>query len=131
MANKFNFDKVISDFRKVKARMMKDISQETLKHFDKSFPNEGFTDSALSKWKLRKFDYPWNILEKTGKMRRGTKISYISLAKCVIVNDVPYAKYHNFGTTRLPVRQFVNRSLNLDNKCVDIIEKNMINIFKI
>jgi phage gpG-like protein len=74
------------------------------------------SDESGSQWPPRKHKYPWPILRKTRKMlgaasRLGApgnihRSSGRKLRLGISNSDVPYAKYHQYGTIRLPVRRF-------------------------
>jgi len=67
-------------------------------------------------WPPRRHHYTWPILRKTLRMKRAASQlgapGNINRARGrelwlgISDADVPYAKYHQFGTTRLPVRRF-------------------------
>jgi phage gpG-like protein len=74
------------------------------------------SNESNASWPPRKHKYPWPILRKTRRMhnaasRRGavgniTRTAGKRLVLGIRGSDVPYAKFHQFGTSRLPVRQF-------------------------
>lgn len=74
-------------------------------HFDKSFRNQGFTDTTLQPWKRTKSGKSnlfgsvtrRAILVQSGRLRRGTRRAAITGRMVRIVNDVPYAEAHNEG----------------------------------
>jgi phage gpG-like protein len=99
------------------------IGVEGLKHFDKSWDKEGFTDKSLSKWKPREWkktthkkkggqrkDYKrWKAKNKGRKLLMSHRsdtdgghlrhsISYrVVGTKTIFYTDKPYAKVHNEG----------------------------------
>lgn len=54
-------------------------------------------------WPRRKRSYPWPILEKTGKMRRGFA-KKVKSSEAIITNRVKYFKFHQAGTKRMVKR---------------------------
>ena len=65
-------------------------------------------------WKERQKGYPWPILERSGKMRKGFKFKAGRVA-VEIYNIADYFKYHQSSkprSTRLPRREM----MKLDNK---------------
>lgn len=73
-------------------------------------------DSSGATWAPRTRQYPWLILRKTLKMINAasqlsatgniTEVQHRRMVLGIRGSDVPYAKYHQFGTSRLPRRQF-------------------------
>lgn len=73
-------------------------------------------NSAGTQWPPRKHKYPWPILRKTRRMMTaattkgapgnvaGTFGRQLRLG--ISGSGVPYAKFHQYGTIKLPVRQF-------------------------
>lgn len=58
------------------------------------------------KWAPRKRMYKWAILEKTGKMSHSFRGKSDSNS-AEVTNTVSYAKWHQLGTRRLPVRNLI------------------------
>lgn len=81
---------------------LKNIGGELQKTFQLNFAQAG---GLFGGWAPRKQDYPWPILNKTGRMRQGFRQS-VNATTLLISNDVPYFKYHqsNQPRTRLPRR---------------------------
>lgn len=70
-------------------------------------------------WKRRKYGGR-GTLERTGKMRR----SYIAQAHTMsvdVINTIDYAKYHHFGTSRMPKRVLVGVGGRIMNTVADIL----------
>lgn len=73
-------------------------------------------DQFNSTWPPRKHSYPWPILRKTKRMMRAASQRNApgniqrTLARRLVLGisnaEVPYAKFHQYGTSRLPVRRF-------------------------
>lgn len=57
-----------------------------------------------AQWQKRKRNYPWPLLNKTGKMKDGFKAEIYS-DKAVIKNPTRYFKYHQMGTKNMPARK--------------------------
>lgn len=90
-----------------------DAQDESIKFFKKSFDNKGFTDETLIRWKRRKKQQPWGLLNKTGTLKNSIrKLSKTKLSFSV-GTTLSYASYHNDGTNRLPKRQFIGDSRKL------------------
>lgn len=78
------------------------IGGELQKTFQMNFAQEG---ALFGGWADRKKDYPWPILNKSGRMRQGFRQN-VGKQELLISNVVPYFKYHqsNKPRTRLPRR---------------------------
>lgn len=50
------------------------------------------------------------ILVRTGTLRKGTRIKNIKDDEGTIANEVDYAKYHQFGTKKIPQRVVLDTS---------------------
>ena len=63
------------------------------------------------KWKERKVqDQSRQMLVKTGRMRQDIRVTERGMNHRRVGTTVPYAKYHNEGTDRLPQRKFIGAS---------------------
>jgi len=145
----FNEARKISEARKqmhIAVNAMRDeIKSATLKHFDKAFVDEGFTDRAFWHWKpikrhLRKPQYKdMPILQNTGRLRRNTKAfanSNQNGFKIRFTNSTKYAAVHNEGLRagrgsgfKMPKRMFMGYSLVLDRKLQKIFNTRIRRIF--
>ena len=88
--------------------------------YQKNYPSKGAT--LNQPWPPRKRSYPWPILVKSGRMK-GAYTSKITSKDLTIQNQSPYAKYHQFGTTKLPVRSIIGITPKLLNEIKKIIQK--------
>lgn len=82
----------------------KQISSDLLKSHQINFQSQGTRFG--SRWPARKYVYPWQILNKTGKLSQGFKGTSTNNS-ATVTNTVSYAKYHQLGTKRLPVRNLI------------------------
>jgi phage gpG-like protein len=79
-------------------------------------------------WPERKRTYPWPILNKTGKMKNQSlselKI-WLRQGQLNILNvySTVYAKFHQYGTGRLPVRKFVKLLDQEKEQIINVIKK--------
>jgi phage gpG-like protein len=82
-------------------------------------------------WKLRKREYPWPILQNTGRMKGGFKSQAWPL-KAEIWNVVDYFKYHQSRTPRIKMPRRVMMKLveQLKNKIVKFIQAGVIKRIK-
>lgn len=96
--------------------LRKEIANQAVNHFKDSFREQGFEDSHITPWKKRKkADTGRAILVRTGRLRRSFSAKY-GTNKIVIINDTPYAVFHNYGTKKLPQRRFMGESKSLSKK---------------
>lgn len=81
---------------------LRSIGSELQKTFQLNFAQEG---ALFGGWAERKKDYPWPILNKSGRMRQGFRQN-LGKTELLITNVTPYFKYHqsNKPRTRLPRR---------------------------
>lgn len=81
---------------------LRSIGSELQKTFQDNFSQEG---GLFGGWAPRKKDYPWPILNKTGRMRQGFRQN-LGKTELKLYNVVPYFKYHqsNKPRTKLPRR---------------------------
>ena len=144
----------------IESDTLKDIiGVEAVNHFKESFTNEGFTNESLTRWeevKRRTPSSPWyghsgqlggftqartlaKILHgETGELQNS--IRYIPILNGVrIVNSAPYAAVHQFGLPakiyskkefKMPARPFMGKSVELQRKITEKIEKEIIKIIK-
>lgn len=134
--NRFNFDRVIKNLKRVKSDLPKQLSKDTLNYFVASFNKEEW-DGV--KWKevqrrtpgTNAYKYPL----KKGLQRRdahilvgsGYRVRGGTLRRALIgseetatfekvsfrVRDVDYAEYHNDGAANLPRRRFMGQTRHL------------------
>lgn len=99
-----------------------DVGKLAAEWFKTSFPlsvndNGGRkTNESAEGWEPRKKKYLYPALTKTGKLKKSIKAE-----KNVVKTDVYYASFHNDGTDRLPQRQFIGDSKEMDNKMLKYI----------
>ena len=109
-------------------------------HFRDNFRASGFVDDSLKQWtRSKRQDDPKHPDRsyKTLLSRRNYLYKSISKriepAKAIVYTDVPYAAAHNEGTTnagrshnvRIPKRQFMGKSKQLDKKCLKLIDEEL------
>ena len=91
---------------------LRSIGSELQKTFQDNFSQEG---AIFGGWAPRKQDYPWPILNKTGRMRQGFKQN-LGPHELLIYNVVPYFKYHQSNKPRAHLPRRVMMKINNDNK---------------
>jgi len=100
----------------------------SVNHFTKSFSDGGFTDESLERWKPRKKRERGGsraVLVKSGRLRRSLRSRRLGNLAVKIMTDVPYARVHNNGEGRMPKRQFIGYSGQLNRKLMAFIDKNI------
>ena len=115
------FIKKMLDFPK-NSSIKDDVGKLAVEWFKESFPlsvndNGGRkTNESEGGWEPRKKKYLYPALTKTGKLKKSIKSE-----KNVVKTDVYYASFHNDGTNKLPQRQFIGDSKEMDNKMLKYI----------
>lgn len=134
----FNFKKKIARFKANKKKLPVAIGALAKSHYLASFRNEGFTDTTLSPWAGRKRG---NRSDRNNKARRGLLVDKGHLRHSIRVvratwnrieagsTGIKYARFHNRGEGQ-PKRQFVGRSVVLNNKIRNRIRRDTKNIFR-
>lgn len=146
MADKFNFEKVISNFAKLKTTLPVVIANEAQNFFAKSLQQGGFTDKSFKAWEPRANETKKTkgkaILVKTGKLRRAVQnsIREKTFSKIRLMIDgatIPYASVHNNGERsgrgagfQMPKRQFIGDSEELRKKQRATIIKQIDKVWK-
>lgn len=145
MADKFNFKDLERKAGKAMRESIVEISNMAKNHYVQSFRDGGFTDENKEVWKPRKQEDKKRAgratLVDSGELRRSVVVKNINLQqlKVVIGSDLPYAAIHNYGLNgkawgkypfKMPQRQFIGKSEQVDKKAVKIIEKRIDILFK-
>lgn len=150
MASKFNFEQVRRNFEEeVKRTLPVKLANQAQNFFAGSFRNQGFTDSSLVAWETPKrriegtpeWKYPKSkglgrrtkaTLVKSGRLRRAVQdcIKEVTFERIRLLIDVPYAKFHNDGTDKLPQRKFIGDSVTLRAKQKELINTTILKIFE-
>lgn len=100
-------------------------------HFLDNFKNKGFVNGGVLAWKKRKDSRNTrSLLVKTGRLKQSIRVKRYNSNEVVIGTDTPYASYHNEGTERLPKRQFIGDSKELDAKVKATIIQEIDKLFK-
>ncbi len=140
--------------QKIKS-LPKKLAVEANEFFEESFINQGFTDSSYERWQNRKtivknntaYDAGKNglvrltkkgnlysplksasnrrgILMLSGDLRRSLKNTVVG-NQVAVYSNLPYAKFHNEGGKKMPKRQFMGNSQQLNNKLLKIINEEL------
>lgn len=114
-------NKYIKEFKKFKKVVPDDIAKTSVEFFKGSFKRQGFHDTGLKRWTPNKYRTGRKILIKSGKLRDSIKAGRISFKRTVIYTNVSYAGKHNYGTTKIPQRQFMGKSKLLNKRIKRLI----------
>ena len=143
--SKWNFDKVINNFQKVKQELPVLLATQAENYFTDNFRKQGFEDSKWQEVQRRipdtkAYKYPKRkglsrrkkpILIGTGRLRRAVsnskKIATWNLVRLEV--NLPYAENHNEGIT-LPQRQYMGDSATLRKKQRALIIKTVDRIWQ-
>lgn len=103
MSNQFPhpFKFVITEYRKMRAKLPREVSNIAVAEFKQNFVLEGYRGAnGNTWWKKRKHDTTKSrgrkILSGTGRLKRGIQPEP-TFDKARVINAVPYAKAHNEG----------------------------------
>ncbi len=139
--------------RKALEAAIVDVGNTARVFFIDNFRKQGFDDKTVQKWQPRKRqtyrtrtgkvvdDRTRATLVKTGDLRRSIIRNPANRAALTvkISTDLPYAAIHNNGLVgkafgkhsfKMPKRQFIGDSYNLNEKVKKVIIKRLDNVFK-
>jgi phage gpG-like protein len=118
MANNFNFGEIAKKIKSIDLSL--DMANTAKNDFLNNFKTQSFNGKAWQKRKSTK-DVGRNLLVKSGRLRRDVSNSVSAghknsnLSYTLVVNN-PYADYNNEGTNKMPQRQFVGMTPELNKK---------------
>ena len=135
----FNFRGTRQQFERFRSRIPLLVANESRNHFLEGFRRGGGqTDRSRGGWPARRpprserqarRDSGRALLVLSGNMRSDIRVRGVSFRRSVInVVNIPYARYHNNGTDRIPQREFIGRSRALEGKIIRLIERELQNI---
>lgn len=109
--SKFRFDRKAMNFRSKKSRLLERMANNAVNHFKvEVFDSRSFDGKS---WAPNNVQDGRQQLVKTGRLRQGYKIAGRTQNSIKVINDVPYAVYHNEGTKHLPKRQLIGETRKL------------------
>lgn len=152
-SNKFNMKGMEQKARKALEAAIVDVGNTARVFFVDNFRKQGFDDRTVTKWPPRKKstyrtrggktidDTTRATLIKTGDLRRSIIRNPANRAALTvkISTDLAYAKIHNNGLIgkaygkhpfKMPKRQFIGDSYNLNEKVKAVIVKRLDKVFK-
>lgn len=103
-------------FARFKSNLPRVLANVVINDIAENFQKQAF-DGV--KWKprkrnLRKRDAKRAILVDTGRLRRSFRVKLATTEVIIISTPIPYAQFHNEGTAKLPKRQFIGMSKQLE-----------------
>lgn len=137
---KFNFEETIKKLQEQKYDLPVKISITAQSYFADTFRKGGFDGEKWKEVKRRLRPSPSSdksastrgiLIGKTRDLMDSIRhsIREVSWAEIRLGTDVPYAIYHNEGTDKIPKREFMGSSKELDDKIDKVIKKAMDKIF--
>ena len=129
----------IGKYNQLKIILPTILANEVKNHFLLGFRKGGHqTDSSRFGWaprkRIRKRERNKGnraILVDTGALRADIKIRKKTFNNIIVgTYNIPYAEYHNDGTERLPQREFIGQSKDLERKLFNTIITELNTIFK-
>ena len=149
--NKFNLKGAEQKARKALENAVVEIGNTAKNFFVENFRKQGFDDKSVQKWKPRKRttyktksgklvdDTTRAILVKEGDLRRSIiRVPNRAAMSVKIQTNLDYAKIHNEGLMgkafgkhpfKMPKRQFIGDSYNLNEKVKAVIVKRLDKVF--
>lgn len=133
MANRFNFGEIAQKIKLIDLSL--DLANTAKNEFLNNFRTQSFNGKAWQKRKSTK-DAGRNLLVKSGRLRRDVSNSVSTghknsnLSYTLVVNN-PYAAFNNEGTNKMPQRQFVGMTAELNKKLLMKINQRVIKIWAI
>lgn len=157
--NKFNMKGMEQKARKALENAVVEVGNTAKNFFVENFRKQGFDDKTVQRWKPRKVQDKYKhantaadvrriekqgtraILVKTGDLRRSIIRNPANRAALMvkISTDLDYAKIHNEGLMgkafgkhpfKMPKRQFIGDSYNLNEKVKAVLVKRLDKVFK-
>lgn len=111
----------LEKLRRVLRRLPRDVGNEALLWFMNNFKKAQDPDGRP--WKPRKDgDGTRALLVKSGRLRKSIRVTRADATAVRIGTNVPYAKFHNDGTTKIPQRKFLGPSAILNRRLVRYIK---------
>ena len=149
--NKFNLKGAEKKARKALENAVVEIGNTAKNFFVENFRKQGFDDKTVQRWKPRKRttyktksgrivnDTTRAILVKEGDLRRSIiRVPNRAALNVKIQTNLDYAKIHNEGLMgkafgkhpfKMPKRQFIGDSYNLNEKVKAVIVKRLDKVF--
>jgi phage gpG-like protein len=128
--NRFEFEKIVAKLEKAKNDLPKKVASDIRIYFLGSFKKQGWDGQKWKEVKRREKENQTKkdkkpILIQSGTLRRAVNESVRKETwdEIRLGIDVEYAKYHNEGTDKIPKRQFMGSSKELDEKIKKRIER--------
>jgi phage gpG-like protein len=119
----------ISNIKRYIKSLPREAGNVALFFFNEQFKKQSTPEDQ--KWKQRKDgDTTRNLLVKSGRLRKSIRILRKTTNSVTIGTNVPYAKYHNEGTARIPQRKFLGPSAILSRRIERMIKVNILRLLR-
>lgn len=116
---RFRIKENVVAFEKLKVEAPIIVANIAMNHFLEGFRNGGGqTNASKGGWpKRKKEDKGRAILVKSGDLRDSIHKKVVSFNQITIATkQIPYARRHNEGLSKMPKREFLGNSSNLNQK---------------
>lgn len=139
--SKFNFDKVAAKIRQKEPAILREMANIARNHYVNSFKRSSWDGKSWREVMRRipgtkAYLYPKKkglgrrtrpILIGKGTLRRAvnSSVKAVTNKKIYFKVSLPYAAVHNYGTRKMPQRQFMGWDRFLHNKAIETIKKNI------
>jgi phage gpG-like protein len=115
--SKFNFNGLARKIKAEAGATLDTMANNAVNHFKvTNFDAEAFIDTTPKRWPPKKKPDGRRMLVKTGRGRASIQVIERGSTSRKVGTNVPYMRYHNEGTRRLPQRQFIGESKVLYDK---------------
>jgi HK97 gp10 family phage protein len=125
-----HIDIVVKRWENLKKVFPDKIADVSLGFYKRNYLRQGWSDKSFQNWRPKKNPNGLPILVKTGHLKRSFAYSKQGFKKIRIFNPVSYAKYHNFGTTKMPKRPFIYKSEKMNDEIKTLLIKELKKLFK-
>lgn len=122
-------DNLQMKLNRLKEVLPKELAETAKNYFVMAFDKQGWNNTP---WRPRKDKNTWPILVKSGALKRSVEnsIQTATWDEIRLTSDSEYGGYHNEGTDRLPQRQFMGESPELDALLNEVVLKTIKDIFE-
>ena len=134
MPKRWKIEKKLKAFETMKRTLPKQAGNVAKNHFLDSFEKEAFSYDSVGSdpWEKRKRKTKQDkrtgkrrkLLVQSGALRRSIRVKSANW-KAIRVGSygIKYATYHNNGTSTLPQRQFIGKSLVMERKIKKLVNR--------
>jgi len=124
------FNDISSGFKSFEKKAPRKYGKIAVNFFKMNFSKQGFQNASLERWRPNKRQSSNQILVKTGQLKNSIKLGRTKLDNIEVISDTTYGVYHNEGTDKIPKREFIGNSIELERILTKAIEKDINKIFE-